>query len=51
VDNQSGVTPPQQDIIEAGECAEGVMKAYYPQAVYCDKDVLLNQGWQACFVQ
>lgn len=51
VDNQSGVTPARQDVIDAGNCARGVMRAFYPRAVYCDKDVLLNQGWQACFPQ
>lgn len=49
VDNQSGVTPPRDDVVAAGECAQNVMKAFYPQAVYCDRNVLVNQGWKACF--
>lgn len=49
VDNQSGVTPPRQDVLEAGACAHLVMRGYYPEAVYCDKQVLINNGWQACF--
>ena len=49
VDNQSGVAPPRDEVVAAGECAHSVMKKYYPQAVYCQKQVFINEGWQGCF--
>ena len=49
VDNQSGVTPPRDEVVAAGECAQQVMQEYYPRAVFCDKQRLLDQGWNACF--
>lgn len=43
-------TPPtQEDIRVAGECAQGVMGAYYPKAVWCDKKTFIKRGWRACF--
>jgi len=49
VDNQSGVPPSRDEIVKQGKCAQGVMGEYYPQAVYCDKQVFIGQGWQGCF--
>jgi hypothetical protein len=49
VDNQSGVSPSRDEVVKQGKCAQGVMSEYYPQAVYCDKQVFLSQGWQGCF--
>ena len=48
VDNQSGVSPSRDEIVKQGKCAQGVMGEYYPQAVYCDKQVFISQGWQGC---
>jgi len=43
-------TPPTQDgITESGQCTLNVMGDYYPVAVWCDKDVFLQSGWEACF--
>jgi hypothetical protein len=48
VDNTS--TPvPRDKIIDGGECAQSVMKDYYPAAVYCNKQLFISQGWQGCF--
>jgi hypothetical protein len=47
--NESGVTPPRPAVIVGGQCAHQVMGAFYPRAVYCDRQILLNRGWQACF--
>ena len=47
-DNSS--TPvPYGNIADASACAAGVMGAYHPSAVYCDQQLLVDQGWQACF--
>jgi hypothetical protein len=48
-DNESGVPVPYEDIVDAGQCAQGVMGAYYPVAVYCDKQLFIARGWQGCF--
>jgi hypothetical protein len=40
---------PYADIAAASDCAKTVMGAYHPAAVYCDKSLLADQGWQACF--
>ena len=48
-DNESGEPVPYEDIVDAGQCAQGVMGAYYPVAVYCDTAVFIAQGWQGCF--
>ena len=47
VNNQSSGTPRDQ-IVTGGECAQGVMQHYYPVAVYCSKQVFVNEGWQGC---
>jgi hypothetical protein len=49
VDNQFGTPPPRDQVVAAGACAERVMKAFYPKAVFCDESVLRRGGWQACF--
>ncbi|HSU31579.1 MAG TPA: hypothetical protein VLJ11_10105 [Bryobacteraceae bacterium] len=49
VDNQQGAPPSREEIVKEGECAHRVMDEYYPQAVYCNKQVFLNGGWQGCF--
>ncbi len=48
-DNTSGATVTYQDIADAGQCAQKVMGAYYPAAVYCDTALFISQGWQGCF--
>ncbi len=48
-DNEPGVPVPYEDIVEAGQCAQGVMGAYYPVALYCDKQLFIAQGWPGCF--
>ena len=40
---------PKDEVVAAGECAHQVMRGYYPRAVFCDKQLLLDRGWQACF--
>jgi hypothetical protein len=47
VPNGNSVTREQAE--QAATCAQGVMSEYYPQAVYCEKQVLINEGWQGCF--
>ena len=43
-------TPPTQDTIKnSGECAQGVMGDYYPEAVWCNRQTFISGGWQACF--
>ncbi|HSU30829.1 MAG TPA: hypothetical protein VLJ11_06310 [Bryobacteraceae bacterium] len=49
VDNQPGVPPSRDEVVQQGQCAHDVMKDYYPKAVYCDKQVFISQGWQGCF--
>ena len=51
VDNQPNTTPPRDQVVAAGACAERVMKGFYPKAVYCDESVFEHGGWQACFGQ
>jgi len=42
--------PPTQEAIKAsGQCAQGVMGDYYPQAVWCDQQLFMKGGWKACF--
>jgi hypothetical protein len=48
-DNEPGAPVPYEDIVDAGQCAQGVMDAYYPVAVYCDKKLFMKHGWQKCF--
>ena len=45
-DNEPGVPVPYEVIVNAGQCAQGVMGAYYPVAVYCDTAVFSKHGWQ-----
>lgn len=40
---------PYQNMADASTCAAGVMGAYHPSAVYCDQQLLIDQGWQAGF--
>lgn len=49
VNNQPDSVPPRTDIVTAGECAQQVMGDYYPNAAYCDLQVLKDEGWQGCF--
>jgi len=49
VNNHLNVPPPRDEVVAAGACAEGVMKAFYPKAVYCDESLFQSGGWQACF--
>jgi hypothetical protein len=43
-------TPPTQDeITDAGQCAQNVMGEYYPVAAWCDEELFIDGGWQACF--
>lgn len=45
-------TPPAQEAIrQAGECTQKVMGDYYPIAVWCDRQILVEGGWKACFKQ
>jgi hypothetical protein len=48
VDNQPNMPPPRDQMVAAGACAERVMKAFYPKAVFCDESVFQHGGWQAC---
>jgi hypothetical protein len=48
VDNSNGA-PSRDEIVRGGNCAHMVMKQYYPQAVYCNKQLFINEGWQGCF--
>jgi hypothetical protein len=48
-DNESGEPVPYEDIVDAGQCAQGVMGVYYPVAVYCDTALFIARGWQGCF--
>jgi hypothetical protein len=42
-------TPPTHDgVREAGECTQKVMGDYYPVAVWCNQQVLVQGGWKAC---
>ena len=50
-DNQPNMPPPRDQVVAAGACAESVMKAFYPKAVFCDASVFQRGGWQACFGQ
>jgi hypothetical protein len=46
----NSTTPvPYAEIATASACAQTVMGPYHPSAVYCDKALLIAQGWQACF--
>lgn len=47
--NQIGKAPDQKEIDRAAGCAQRVMQEYYPKAVYCSKQVFLNEGWKGCF--
>jgi hypothetical protein len=46
----NSTTPvPYANIAAASACAAGVMGSFHPVGVYCDQQLLLAQGWQACF--
>ncbi|MBV8828108.1 MAG: hypothetical protein JO108_02650 [Acidobacteriaceae bacterium] len=47
IDNTGSPTRQEQE--KAAACAQQVMTGYYPQAVYCDKQIFINEGWQGCF--
>ena len=51
VDNQPNMPRPRDQVVAAGACAERVMKAFYPKAVFCGQSVFQRGGWQACFGQ
>lgn len=40
--------PPRDKVDAAGQCAQTIMKDYYPVAVWCDKSTFQSGGWQAC---
>jgi hypothetical protein len=40
--------PARNDVDAAGQCAQTVMKDYYPVAAWCDKSTFQSGGWQAC---
>lgn len=43
-------TPPtHEEVTAAGKCAQQVMGAYYPVAVWCDVETFRTGGWHACF--
>lgn len=44
-----GVPVPPAQQTSAGICAAAVMGSYYPRAVYCNEQVLFQQGYAACF--
>lgn len=46
--NNSG-SPTREEQVKAAACAHRVMKKYYPRAVYCEKQVFINEGWRGCF--
>ncbi len=41
--------PTQEQVKSSGQCAQGVMGDYYPDAVWCDRQTFVKGGWQACF--
>jgi hypothetical protein len=47
--NNGKKSPPREQALQAAACAYRVMWEYYPRAVYCDKQVLINEGWRGCF--
>jgi hypothetical protein len=49
VDNEKNTPIPRDQIVAGGDCAHRVMKEYYPRAVYCTKQVFINEGWKGCF--
>jgi len=49
--NKLNKPPLRPEVVAAGSCAERVMKAFYPKAVFCDQSVFRYGGWQACFGQ
>ena len=40
--------PARDKIDTAGQCAQQVMRDYYPVAAWCDKSTFIHGGWQAC---
>jgi hypothetical protein len=45
----NGGSVSREDAVKAAKCAYKVMRQYYPRAVYCDKQVFINEGWRGCF--
>jgi hypothetical protein len=45
----NGGSVPRKDAVKAAVCAHKVMQGYYPRAVYCEKQVFINEGWPGCF--
>ncbi|MBV9502276.1 MAG: hypothetical protein JO138_23155 [Acidobacteriaceae bacterium] len=45
----NGSSPSREEEVRAAACAHKVMQGYYPRAVYCGKQVLINEGWHGCF--
>jgi hypothetical protein len=43
------IPPTQEAITQSGQCAQGVMGDYYPEAVWCDRQTYIKGDWQACF--
>ena len=43
------IPPTQDEIAQSGQCAQVVMGDYYPDAVWCDRQMFIKNGWQACF--
>jgi hypothetical protein len=49
VPNERGMKPTPDQIQDGADCAKNVLQEYYPEAVYCDRDLFITGGWQACF--
>jgi hypothetical protein len=49
VNNERGTTPTPDQIQAGVDCAKSVMQEYYPEAVYCDQDLFIRDGWEGCF--
>lgn len=49
VDNPKNAAPDPAAISKGVACTQNIMQEYYPKAVYCDKHVFINKGWQGCF--
>lgn len=41
--------PTEEEVEQAGRCSQEVMEEYYPVAAWCDEDLFIDLGWQACF--
>jgi hypothetical protein len=46
--NNTDNPPTRQQVVDAGDCAQHVMGAFYPRAVFCTKQTLIKSGWRGC---